>query len=140
MKNVLVPENIGNYIEYCKGNNFTLYGAFDPVSKFGESMKESFDGDINECLRWIKQNSDKFGDAWVNGYECNPDKFRIYLRSNDAGSKLLLHKRTLENGIGYEWSCFNMDSKNYFTKNELMSLGLQWLFDCPDAEIIRIYS
>lgn len=38
MKNVLVLENIGNYIEYCKDNNFTLYNAFDQVSKFGESI------------------------------------------------------------------------------------------------------
>lgn len=141
MKNVLVPENVGNYIEYCKDNSCTLYGAFDPVSEFGESMTESFKGDINECLRWIRQNSDKFGDAWVNGYEYYPEKFRVYLRSNDAGSKLLLHKRLLEyGGIGYEWSCFNIDDKNHFTKSELIGLGLEWLFSCPDVELIRIYN
>lgn len=140
MNNVSIPEIIGNYIEYCKDKKITLYGAFDPVSKFGESMTKSFNGDINECLRWIRQNSDKFGNAWVNGYECYPEKFRIYLRSNDAGSRLLLHKRTLEHGIGYEWSCFNIDAKNYFTKNELISLGLEWVFSCPDVELIRMYT
>ena len=137
MKTVTIPEKIGKWIEFCNENSIRFLGSIDPIGKYGEPLVNNFSGDINEVLKWIILNQELYLEAWVNGYDCLTEVYQVYLRSNDAGSKLLLHKRLLEDGrIGYEWSCFNIDDKNYFTINELIGLGLEWLFDCPDAELI----
>lgn len=151
MKIVHIPENVGKWIEFCKNNNLEFLESMDTFCScyFGKSLitkdyqinVSGFSGSVTEILKWIRTNQESYANAWVNGYECYPEVFQVYLRSNDAGSKLLLHKILLEDGrIGYEWSCFNTDDKNHFTKSELIGLGLEWLFSCPDVELIRIYN
>lgn len=64
-----IPREIGEWIEYCKSCSITLYGALDPVDKFGMSIAETFKGDALKCAKWARINSNDFAYAWVNGYE-----------------------------------------------------------------------
>ena len=65
---LLIPRDIAEWIEYCKSHSITLYGALDPVDKFGEHIAESFSGDANSCAQWARIHSDDFAYAWVKGY------------------------------------------------------------------------
>ena len=63
-----ISREIGEWFEYCKSCSITLYGALDPVDKFGTSIAETFKGDAEKCAKWARKNSNDFAYAWVNGY------------------------------------------------------------------------
>ena len=72
---VEIPTNISEWIVYCKENNFNLLGALSPVGDFGESLADSFKGDVIKCAKWAMANSNIFADAWVNGYKVKKEKY-----------------------------------------------------------------
>lgn len=74
---IRIPREIGEWIEYCKGRGFTLYRAFEPSNKYGESIADSFSGDADTCAQWAKINSNDFAYAWVNGYEVDEKYYYV---------------------------------------------------------------
>lgn len=72
-----IPREIGEWIEYCKGRGFTIYRAFEPSNKYGESIADSFSGDADTCAQWAKINSNTFAYAWVNGYEVDEKYYYV---------------------------------------------------------------
>lgn len=74
---IRIPREIGEWIEYCKSCSITLYGALDPVDKFGMSIAETFKGDALKCAKWARTNSNDFAYAWVNGYEVNEKYYYV---------------------------------------------------------------
>lgn len=74
---IRIPREIGEWIEYCKGRGFTLYRAFQPSNKYGESIADSFSGDADTCAQWAKINSNDFAYAWVNGYEVDEKYYYV---------------------------------------------------------------
>lgn len=74
---IKIPREIGEWIEYCKTHCITLYGALDPIDKFGEAIAESFKGDANKCAKWARTNSNDFAYAWVNGYEVDEKYYYV---------------------------------------------------------------
>ena len=48
---LLIPRDIAEWIEYCKSCSITLYGALDPVDKFGMSIAETFNCDAFKCAK-----------------------------------------------------------------------------------------
>lgn len=74
---IKIPREIGEWIEYCKGKGLTLYGALEPVNKFGEHLCGTFKGDVNKCSNWAKRNSNEFAYAWVNGYEVDEKHYYV---------------------------------------------------------------
>lgn len=85
---LLIPREIAEWVEYCKSCSITLYGALDPVDKFGMSIAETFNGDALKCAKWARSNSNDFAYAWVNVFqEClSAGKiFRLfYLETNGS--------------------------------------------------------
>lgn len=74
---IKIPREIGEWIEYCKGRGFTIYRAFEPSNKYGESIADSFSGDADTCAQWAKINSNDFAYAWVNGYELDEKYYYV---------------------------------------------------------------
>ena len=74
---LLIPRVIAEWIEYCKSCSITLYGALDPVDKFGMSIAETFNGDALKCAKWARSNSNDFAYAWVNGYEVDEKYYYV---------------------------------------------------------------
>lgn len=74
---IKIPREIGEWIEYCKGRGFTIYRAFEPNNKYGESIADSFSGDADTCAQWAKINSNNFAYAWVNGYEVDEKYYYV---------------------------------------------------------------
>lgn len=63
-KNLIeLPDKVADYIEYMKGNNYTLKGALNVVLDIGEPKKF-----IENYLEY-STNQEKFALAWVNGYK-----------------------------------------------------------------------
>ena len=74
---IKIPREIGDWIEYCKWNNITIYGALDPIDKFGVHIADTFEGDITKCVQWARKNSNDFAYAWVNGYEVDKKYYYV---------------------------------------------------------------
>ena len=72
-----IPREIGDWIEYCKLNNITIYGALGPIDKFGVLISDTFKGDIAKCVQWVRKNSNDFAYAWVNGYEVDEKYYYV---------------------------------------------------------------
>lgn len=138
MSKVKIPENVANWINFCKAYGLRFFGSVEPIGDFGEPLADAFSGDLNEVLKWIRPNQEVYLEAWVNGYETVIPRYKVYLDENDSGSVLLLHRRTFPTKIGYEWSCMNTDSNHTFTKVELEELGLGWVLDCPDVKLVKM--
>lgn len=79
-----IPREVGEWIEYCKSCSITLYGALDPVNKFGVSIAETFKGDADKCAKWARNNSNDFAYAWVNGYEVEEKYYYIAVPCGDG--------------------------------------------------------
>lgn len=76
-----IPYYISRYIDYCKEHKLTILGAFDPIGDFGEDLLTTYKGDVQKCLRWVKNNSNVFASAWVNGYwEIEPSKYIVRVK------------------------------------------------------------
>lgn len=96
---IKIPREIGDWIEYCKHNDFTIYGALEPNDYYSEKFADTFDGDAKKCAKWARINSNDFAYAWVNGYEVDKKYYYIavpcgndiYRRAFvDSGGKLII--------------------------------------------------
>lgn len=108
---VKIPIEIGEWIEYCKSNSFTIYRALYPVDKFGELIGGTFEGDVSRCALWAKMNSNEFAYAWVNGYEV--DEKHYYVAIPVEGGR---HRRLL----AYNNGTLALDDHNYYSIDKLI--------------------
>lgn len=126
---VKIPDFVAEWIEYCKCNNFTLFGCLDPVDDFGTLLDEEFKGDTRKCISWCRKNSDKVAHAWLDGYEIEKEK--CYTVKVKANAKYL------------NWGLMNIfyfskKDKTAFTKNKLKEQGFDWVFNCPGMEVEEV--
>ncbi|HFI0332282.1 TPA: DUF1642 domain-containing protein [Streptococcus suis] len=73
---VIVPKFVAGWLEYCKSNELTLLGAFDPVSEHGIGLANTigFTGEVWKGIDWAKRNQDTFARAWLDGYAVEQEK------------------------------------------------------------------
>ena len=74
---IKIPREIGDWIEYCKHNAFTIYGALEPNDYYSKKFADTFDGDTKKCTKWARMNSNDFAYAWVNGYEVDEKYYYV---------------------------------------------------------------
>lgn len=74
---IKIPREIGDWIEYCKHNAFTIYGALEPNDYYSKKFADTFDGDAEKCAKWARSNSNDFAYAWVNGYEVDEKHYYV---------------------------------------------------------------
>lgn len=125
---VTVPQFVADWIEYCKENNYTLFGCLDPVNGFENLAGETFEGDVRKCIRWCRKESNNFARAWLDGYEVEKEpKYTVKCKST---------KQYLSNDeLGPH---FDPSFRSNFTKSDLEELGLGWVFDCPGMEVEEV--
>ena len=124
----VVPQFVADWIEYfknCKGN---LYGSTSPFSYYGRAILEDFEGDYEEVLRWIRDNSDIYARAWLDGYTVEKEpKYTVKFKAT---------KQYLSNDeLGIH---FDPSFRSNFTKSDLEKLGLGWVFDCEGMEVEKV--
>lgn len=96
-KKVVVPKFVAEWIEYCKSNELTLLGAFDPVSEHGIGLANTFTGEVWKGVDWAKRNQETFARAWLFGYEIEQEQlYTVEIpnpnRSGKGHAKFMLEK------------------------------------------------
>lgn len=137
MEKELIPKNIANYIYYCKENKFTLFGALSPIGKFGESLAESFKGDVLKCSSWARHNSDEFAKAWVNGYRILEPRYQVKVKAVTGSTKYLVYGEVSDTWYFDKGESINLRALH--TKKELEDAGFGWVFHCNGIKTYEVY-
>ena len=106
-----IPREIGEWIEYCKLHNITLYEAMCLTYDFSTPSDRIFKGNNYECMKWARANSNDFAYAWVNGYEV--DEKHYYVAIPVEGGR---HRRLL----AYNNGTLALDDHNYYSIDKLI--------------------
>lgn len=134
----VVPQFVAKWIEYCKKNNLTITGAFDPISEHGIGLAETYKDNVYECTRWALDNQDIFARAWLDGYEVEQEKrYTAKLKIITISYVNYINRRSADGAIIL--GDLNAASGNYqtsFTQSELEELGI-WnnpVFEIEEVE------
>ena len=135
---VVVPQFVADWIEHFKKCSGTLYGSTAPYSYYGRAITDDFEGDVTEVLRWIRDNSEVYACAWLDGYEVEKKKrytvkiigitnYNSYLNYHKGENKWTIESRMEIDAIRTE-----------HTRKELEEAGFGWVFDCEGIEIEEV--
>jgi len=130
---VTVPQFVADWIEYCKKQNFTLFGCLDPVNGFESLADEIFEGDIRKCIRWCRKESNNFARAWLDGYTVEKEKRYEVILCN--GQSLKTVYRQGEDRLDFEKVYGDLER---FTRKQLEKDGFGWVFDCEGIEVREV--
>ena len=135
---VVVPQFVADWIEHFKKCSGTLYGSTAPYSYYGRAITDGFEGDVIEVLRWIRDNSEVYARAWLDGYEVEKEK--RYLVKMKGISSLFRHLKY--NLLTEKWymgnDTENEEVKKTHTRKEIEDAGFGWVFDCPGIELEEV--
>lgn len=135
---VKVPQFVADWIEYFKKCSGTLYGSTAPYSYYGRAITDDFEGDVIEVLEWIRNNSEVYARAWLDGYEIEKEKrYIIKLKGVPDGAKFLkFAKVTQEWYFGMRRHYSDMEVSH--TRKQLEEAGFGWVFSCEGIEIEEV--
>ena len=132
---VVVPQFVADWIEYFKKCSGTLYGSTTPFSYYGRAITDDFEGDVTEVLRWIRDNSEVYARAWLDGYEVEKEK-RYYVRLKNIRED---HETLNCERHSKLWNFSSEEEttlyKTKHTSKELEEAGFGWVFDCEGIEV-----
>lgn len=113
----VIPRYIAEYLEKVKSEgDYTVVGA----------VNEAPEGRVGDWL--ILERVNTFAQAWFNGYEVEKEtRYRVKIKGTG---------QYLTNDDN--WPHFNLNFKTDFTKPEIESFGLGWVFDCEGIEIEEV--
>ena len=135
---VTIPPVVSDWIEHFKKCSGTLYGSTAPYSYYGRAITDDFEGDVTETLRWIRNNSETYARAWIDGYEIEKEKrYLVKMKGIDTNFNFL-NRHKNEN----YWIFSNKDENTLYqthhTRKELEEAGFGWVFDCPGIEVQEV--
>ena len=118
----VIPQEVADYIEFKKENNFHVYGA----------MRVIEDHHDKRVPEWFYENNiETFARAWLDGYELEEEK--RYVVKIPVVNQYLVRVKD-ENFLGFLTSKL----RTYFTRKELEDAGFGWVFDCPGVQIEEV--
>ncbi|HFR3976467.1 TPA: DUF1642 domain-containing protein, partial [Streptococcus suis] len=117
--------------EYCKSNELTLLGAFDPVSEHGIGLANTFTGEVWKGVDWAKRNQETFARAWLFGYEIEQEKlYTVEIPDpNATHNDVYILGRTLSGDISIWRINRDSDIKNYDSDFQLTESEIKQDFD-----------
>ena len=128
---VKVKQFVADWIEYFKKCSGTLYGSTVPFSYYGRAIADDFEGDVTEALGWIRDNSEVYARAWLDGYEVEEEK--RYLVKIKASGQYIMNNPD-ENAVFF----YSSRAYSKLTRKELEEAGYGWVFDCEGIEIKEV--
>lgn len=135
---VKIPQYIADWIEYFKKYSGSLYGSIAPYSYYGHAITDDFVGDVKKTLGWIRNNSETYARAWLDGYEVEKEKrYRVEMKGISSLFRYLKY-----NSLTGKWymgnDTENEDVKKTHTRKEIEDAGFGWVFDCEGIEIEEV--
>ena len=137
-KPVKVPQFVADWIEYFKKCSGTLYGSTAPYSYYGRAITDDFEGDVTEVLGWIRDNSEVYARAWLDGYEVEKEKRYIVRVKVVEEDNAFLNYYAPRNEWFMDSSCDMKDIRAFHTRKQLEEAGFGWVFDCPEIEVEEV--
>ena len=128
---VKVPQEIADWIEFCKKIDYTLYRSMNPVRSYADDGVERFSGKSPEVLKWVREHSETYARAWIEGYEVEEEKEEQYLVKLNATNQYL----HVDN---FSKASFSSQFKTEVTKTMLDNLGLSEVFSNPLFEVEEV--
>lgn len=128
---VKVPQFVADWIEYFKKYSGSLYGSTAPYSYYGHAITDDFVGDVKRTLEWIRNNSETYARAWLDGYEVEKEKrYTVVMKET---------KQPLYYNAGDKKLLFSLaEIASHFTRQQLKKLNFDWVFDCEGIEIKEV--
>ena len=136
----VVPQYIAEWIEYCKKCSATLHGSINPYSCYGHAMTNGFEGDVIEVLKWIRDNSEIYARAWLDGYEVEKEK-RYTVKIKTYLGQFLGRYYLNDEELTPQFTRSQLTGKGElptFTRQELEETGFGWAFDCEGIEVEEV--
>ena len=135
---VKVKQCVADWIEYFKKRSGTLYGSTVPYSYYGRAIIDDFECDVTEVLGWIRNNSEAYARAWLDGYEVEKEKrYLVKVKGMNRINGCLAYNKELDTW----YFGISGNSKNHstnHTRKELEEADFGWVFDCPGIEIEEV--
>lgn len=131
---VTITQDIADYIEYAKGNDWDLQDAMD-----SDFIASEEDRKISDWF-YKDKNMETFALAWINGYEVEKERrytvkvkafLGQYLGRYYINNEILTPQFTRTQYTGKE-------GYPTFTRSELEQSGFGWVFDCPGIELEEV--
>ena len=135
---VVVPPFVADWIEYFKKNSGTLYGSTAPYSYYGRAIADNFEGDVTEALGWIRNNSEEYARAWLDGYEVEEEKRYLVKVKGVNGYGCYLNKGLSSKEYFFESKAEIGGCRTKHTRKQLEEDGFGWVFDCPGIKIEEV--
>ena len=135
---VKVPQFVADWIEYFKKYSGSLYGSIAPYSYYGHAITDDFVGDVKKTLGWIRNNSETYARAWLDGYEVEEEKRYLVkvIGINDYNSYLNYRKKEKNWSIEFKLEIDTIRTGH--TRKELEDANFGWVFNCPGIEIEEV--
>lgn len=134
---VTIPPVVSDWIEHFKKCSGTLYGSTAPYSYYGRAITDDFEGDVTETLRWIRNNSETYARAWIDGYEVEKEK-RYLVKMKNLKALFCYLARSVHDDY-WSLTCSKIDGfYTTHTRKELEEANFGWVFDCPGIEIEEV--
>ena len=133
----VVPQFVADWIEYLKKCSGTLYGSTAPYSYYGRAITDDFEGDVKKALEWIRNNSEVYARAWLDGYEVEKEKrYRVKMKNLKT---LFCYLARSKHDDYWSLTCSKMDGfYTTHTRKELEEAGFGWVFDCEGVEVEEV--
>ena len=128
-----VPQFVADWIEYFKKYSGSLYGSTAPYSYYGHAITDDFVGDVKKTLGWIRNNSETYARAWLDGYEVEKEKRYEVILCN--GQSLKTVYRQGSDHLDFEMVYGDLES---FTRKQLEEANFGWVFSCEGIEIEEV--
>lgn len=128
-KKIEIPQEVADYIEFKKKNNFHVYGAMRVI-------EDHYDKRVPE---WFYEgNIEKFCLAWIFGYEVEEEKrYLVGIKGvSDNSFRLKYHPDTKRWIMGSNVN--NSGLIAYHTRKELEEANFGWVFSCEGIEIEEV--
>lgn len=124
---VTIPQDVADWIEYCKVRKITLAHA----------LYRSEEAKNKSVYRWIVESLDHqetFALAWIFGYKIDKEK-RYIVTLKSSGQKLYYHTEDED----YIFSSYDgVFYSEYHTKTDLEENDMSWVFDCPGLDVKEV--
>lgn len=135
---VVVPQFVAEWIEYFKKYSGSLYGSIAPYSYYGHAITDDFVGDVKKILEWIRNNSETYARAWLDGYEVEKEKrYLVRMKSIREDYETLNCDK-----ISNKWNFSSEKETTLFrtkhTRKELEEAGFGEVFNSPLFEIEEV--
>ena len=95
-----------------------------------EEFIDDVEGNLLQVLKWIRDNTDEFAKAWLNGYEDEkPTKYTVCIKGV-RHSYAYLKYNSKHNYWYFSDATVGINFNVYHTKEELEKAGFGWVFSC----------